>query len=149
MGSTWPLEGKWGATWKKKWLLRSRRLRLTTVGDPPRWPRDTPLSTKVGTKYRRQVAVAQSLFARGLYIYIYSPLFCWSVLTDALSLFLMFFKFWNAVLRLISWFQTERHAYGTCLCGCLLINVASNADRFLRNLVRTRRPLQCVRAFHQ
>jgi TRAP-type C4-dicarboxylate transport system permease small subunit len=34
---------------------------LTTVGDPPRWPRDTPLSTKVGTKFRRQVAVAQSV----------------------------------------------------------------------------------------
>jgi hypothetical protein len=31
-----------------------------TVGDPPRWPRDTPLSTKVGTKFR-QVAVTQSV----------------------------------------------------------------------------------------
>jgi hypothetical protein len=30
---------------------------LTTVGDPPRLPRDTPLSTKVGTKFRLQVAV--------------------------------------------------------------------------------------------
>jgi hypothetical protein len=39
-------------------------LGLTTVGNPPRWPRDTPLSAKVGTKLRRQVAVAQSvLFA--------------------------------------------------------------------------------------
>jgi hypothetical protein len=37
------------------------------VGDPPRWPRDTPLSTKVGTKFRRKVAVDQSvLFACGL-----------------------------------------------------------------------------------
>jgi hypothetical protein len=36
-------------------------LRLTTVGDPPRWPCDTPLSTKVDTKFRRQVAVAQSV----------------------------------------------------------------------------------------
>jgi hypothetical protein len=35
---------------------RSRKLRLTTVGDPPRWPCDTPLSTKVDTKFRRQVA---------------------------------------------------------------------------------------------
>jgi hypothetical protein len=34
---------------------------LSTVGDPPRWPRDTPLSTKVDTKFRRQVAVAQSV----------------------------------------------------------------------------------------
>jgi hypothetical protein len=25
--------------------ILSRKLRLTTVGDPPRWPRDTPLST--------------------------------------------------------------------------------------------------------
>jgi hypothetical protein len=40
---------------------RSRKLILTTVGDPPPWPRDTPLSTKVGTKFRRQVAVAQSV----------------------------------------------------------------------------------------
>jgi hypothetical protein len=38
-----------------------------TVGDPPRWPRDTPLFAKVGTKFRRQVAVAQSVeFACGL-----------------------------------------------------------------------------------
>jgi hypothetical protein len=42
-------------------LLRSRKLRLTVVGDPARWPRDTPLSTKVGTTFRRQVAVAQSI----------------------------------------------------------------------------------------
>jgi hypothetical protein len=40
---------------------RSRKLRLTTVGDPPRWPCDTPLSAKVGTKFRQQVAVAQSV----------------------------------------------------------------------------------------
>jgi hypothetical protein len=36
-------------------------IQVTTVGDPPRWPRDTPLSTKVGTKFRRQVVVAQSV----------------------------------------------------------------------------------------
>jgi hypothetical protein len=42
-------------------LIRSRKLRLITVGDPPRWPRDAPLSTKVGTKFRRQMAVAQSV----------------------------------------------------------------------------------------
>jgi hypothetical protein len=47
--------------------IQSRKLRLTTVRDPPRSPRDTPLSTKVDTKFRRQVAVAQSVyFARGL-----------------------------------------------------------------------------------
>jgi hypothetical protein len=34
---------------------------LTTVGDPPRWPRDTLLSPEVDTKFRRQVAVAQSV----------------------------------------------------------------------------------------
>jgi hypothetical protein len=39
----------------------SRKLRLTTVEDQPRRPRDTPLSTKVGTKFRRQVAVAKSV----------------------------------------------------------------------------------------
>jgi hypothetical protein len=47
--------------------IRSRELRLTTVGDLPRWPRDTLLSTEVDTKFRRQVSVAQSvLFACGL-----------------------------------------------------------------------------------
>jgi hypothetical protein len=40
---------------------RSIKLRLTTVGDSPRWQRDTPLSTIGGTKFRRQVAVAQSI----------------------------------------------------------------------------------------
>jgi hypothetical protein len=39
--------------------LRSRKLRLMTVGVSPRWPRDTHLSTKVGTKFRRQVVVAR------------------------------------------------------------------------------------------
>jgi hypothetical protein len=34
---------------------------LISVGEPPRWPRDTPLCTKVGTKFRRHVAVAQSV----------------------------------------------------------------------------------------
>jgi hypothetical protein len=34
---------------------------LTTVRDPPHWPRDPPLSTKVRTKFCRQVAVAQSI----------------------------------------------------------------------------------------
>jgi hypothetical protein len=42
--------------------VRSRKLRLTTVGDPPRGLSDTLLSTKVGTKFRRQVAVAQSVY---------------------------------------------------------------------------------------
>jgi hypothetical protein len=30
---------------------RSTKLRLTTVGDPPRWQRDTSLSTNVGTNF--------------------------------------------------------------------------------------------------
>jgi hypothetical protein len=46
---------------KEKQRLRSRKLRLKTVGDPPRWPRDTPLSAKVRTKFRQQVAVALSI----------------------------------------------------------------------------------------
>jgi hypothetical protein len=55
-----PCESKWGATWKK---ISGSGLEnwLTTVGDPPRWPRDTPLSTKVETKFRLQVAVDQSV----------------------------------------------------------------------------------------
>jgi hypothetical protein len=52
---------------KEKQRFRSRKLRLTTVRDPPRWPRVTPPSVKVGTKFRRKVAVAQSVkFACGL-----------------------------------------------------------------------------------
>jgi hypothetical protein len=35
--------------------------RLTAGVDPLRWPRDPPLYTEVGTKFRRQVAVAQSV----------------------------------------------------------------------------------------
>jgi hypothetical protein len=46
---------------ERKVAARFIKLRFTTVRDPPRWPRDTPLSTKVGTKFRQQVAVAQSV----------------------------------------------------------------------------------------
>jgi hypothetical protein len=49
-GSTHPLWGYMRSYLKEKYWLRSRKLRLTTVGDPPCWLRDTPLSTKVGTK---------------------------------------------------------------------------------------------------
>jgi hypothetical protein len=38
-----------------------KQLGIKVVGDPPRWPRDTPLSTKVGIKFRRQAAVARSV----------------------------------------------------------------------------------------
>jgi hypothetical protein len=55
-----PCEDKWGGTWKKS-SGSGLENRLTTVGDPPRWSRDNPLSTKVGTKFRRQAAVAQSV----------------------------------------------------------------------------------------
>jgi hypothetical protein len=34
---------------------------LTTVRDPPRWPRGSPIPPKVGTKFHRQVAGAQSV----------------------------------------------------------------------------------------
>jgi hypothetical protein len=59
-GSTQLFWGKWGATWKKSRgsVLENR---ITTVGDPPSWPSDTPLSAKVGTKFCRQVAAAQSV----------------------------------------------------------------------------------------
>jgi hypothetical protein len=60
-GSTQRREYKWWATWMKKWQFWSRKLRLTALGVPPRWPRDTPLSAKVGTKIRRPVAVAPSV----------------------------------------------------------------------------------------
>jgi hypothetical protein len=60
-----PCEDEWGATWKE--VASVKKLRLTTVGNPPIWPRDTPLSAKVGTKFHQQVAVAQSVyFACGL-----------------------------------------------------------------------------------
>jgi hypothetical protein len=40
---------------KENYRFRSRNLRLTTVGVPLRWPRDSPLSAKVGTKIHRQL----------------------------------------------------------------------------------------------
>jgi hypothetical protein len=52
---------------KEKQRLRSRKLRLITVGVPQRWQRETPQSTKDGTKIGRLVAVAQSVeFACGI-----------------------------------------------------------------------------------
>jgi hypothetical protein len=59
--STQRREDKWGATWRKKQRLWSWKLRLTAPGVQARWPRDTHLSAKVGTKFRRPVAVAQSV----------------------------------------------------------------------------------------
>jgi hypothetical protein len=47
---------------KKSTRLPSRKERLTAVGVPPLWPSDTPLSVKVGTKIRRTVAVAESVY---------------------------------------------------------------------------------------
>jgi hypothetical protein len=61
-GSTQPLWGWMKSYLKEKPQLRSRKLRLTTVGDPSRWPRDTLLSTKVGSKFRRKLAVAQAVY---------------------------------------------------------------------------------------
>jgi hypothetical protein len=43
-----PCEDKLGATWKKS-SGSGLENRLTTVRDPTRWPRDIPLSAKVGT----------------------------------------------------------------------------------------------------
>jgi hypothetical protein len=43
-----------------KWQIRSRKLRLTTVGDR-RADHATPLYGQVGTKFPRQVAVDQSV----------------------------------------------------------------------------------------
>jgi hypothetical protein len=37
-----PCESKWGATWKKS-SCSGLENRLTTVWDPPRWQRDTPI----------------------------------------------------------------------------------------------------------
>jgi hypothetical protein len=51
-GSTQPRENKLGATWKIKQRLRSRKLRLMTVWDLPRWLRDTPLSDIHKYRYR-------------------------------------------------------------------------------------------------
>jgi hypothetical protein len=39
--------------------FQSRKMRLTTMADLPRWPHDIPLSAKVGIKFFQQVAVAQ------------------------------------------------------------------------------------------
>jgi hypothetical protein len=39
--------------------VKNEIVQFWLVGDPLRWPRDTPLSTKIGTKFRWQVVVAQ------------------------------------------------------------------------------------------
>jgi hypothetical protein len=39
-------------------ILEIKSSGLTAVGDAPRWQRDTPLSTKFGTKIGRPVSVA-------------------------------------------------------------------------------------------
>jgi hypothetical protein len=46
---------------RKSSAFRSRKLRITAMGVPPRRPLDTPLSAKVGTKIRPPVAVGQSV----------------------------------------------------------------------------------------
>jgi hypothetical protein len=60
VGSTQPLSGLMRSYLNDMERLRSRILRLTTVGDPPHRQRDTPLFTRVGAKFRRQLAVDQS-----------------------------------------------------------------------------------------
>jgi hypothetical protein len=46
---------------EEKWRLPSIKLSLTIVGDPLPWQCEIPLFAKVGTKFRRQVAVDQSV----------------------------------------------------------------------------------------
>jgi hypothetical protein len=50
-GSTQPPEYNWRATWKKKQRFRSKKNREYGRRDPPRWPRKTSLSAKVGTTF--------------------------------------------------------------------------------------------------
>jgi hypothetical protein len=61
------LEGIKEELLEKKVTAPVYKTEINDCGDPSRWPRDTPLSAKVGITFRRQVAVAQSVyFARGL-----------------------------------------------------------------------------------
>ena len=50
-GSTQPREVNWGATWIKKVAAPLQKTEINGRGDPLRWPRDTPLSAKVGTNF--------------------------------------------------------------------------------------------------
>jgi hypothetical protein len=64
--------------------FKTRKLRITTLRDPPRRPRDTPLSTKVDTTVRRQMGVAQSvLFVWGLRVTEFVCLFCFLGLSNS------------------------------------------------------------------
>ena len=49
MGSIHLREVNWGATWIKKVAAPVQKTEINGRGDPLRWPRDTPLSAKVGT----------------------------------------------------------------------------------------------------
>jgi hypothetical protein len=48
-GSTQSREVNWGATWIKRSCGSRSRKQINGRGDPLRWPRDNPLSAKVGT----------------------------------------------------------------------------------------------------
>ena len=50
-GSNQPREVNWGATWIKKVAAPVQKTEINGRGDPLRWPRDTPLSAKVGTNF--------------------------------------------------------------------------------------------------
>jgi len=50
-GSTQPREVNWGATWIKKVAAPVQKTAINGRGDALRWPRDTPLSAKVGTNF--------------------------------------------------------------------------------------------------
>ena len=64
-GSTQPREVHWGATWIKKVAAPVQKTEINGRGDPLRWPRDTPLSAKVGTNFadRRRPLCRYSLLA--------------------------------------------------------------------------------------
>ena len=50
-GSTQPREVNWGAAWIKKVAAPVKKTEINGRGDPLRWPRNTPLSAKVGTNF--------------------------------------------------------------------------------------------------
>jgi hypothetical protein len=67
----------------------SRKVRLTTVKDPLRWPRDNPISTKIGTKFCQHVAVVSQyssladLRPQSLFVCLF--VFCFCVIVSVVT----------------------------------------------------------------
>ena len=113
-GSTQPREVNWGATWiKRSSCSRSRKQRFNGHGDPLHWPRDTPLSTKVGTNFadRRRPLCRYSFFAdysHGVYFMVAPTCFVITLPSSG--------RFPSAFWEMLNWVAVDRILWMGVLC---------------------------------